>query len=145
MDSENDAYGRMRELIDGLDELLDAAGSERSAGAKAKLAIAFCDHLGGRLDGDQVVAINAARDFWLRGEVDEYNKWSHLLCLKAGRQQLLHPIDRLVWSALVQTGRLDSYMVEYLALEAFDAGLTVDDISGAMVEVERSIGENKKS
>lgn len=134
MNNEKVSCGRMRHLINGLDELLDVAGLERSNSARAKFAIALCDHLGDRLDGERLAAVNAAREFWLRGESVEYSKWFDLFSLRMNDQRILHSIDRLVWSALAHSGGLDSYTGEYLVLEAFDAGLGLDDISAAIAE-----------
>lgn len=131
MNIENVSSGRMRHLIDGLDELLDVAGLERSNAARAKLAIALCDHLGERLGEDGLAAVNAAREFWLRGESVEYNRWFDLFSLGMNDQRMLQSIDRLVWSSLAQSGGLDSYAGQYLVLEA---GLGVDDISAAIAE-----------
>lgn len=135
MNSENGFYGPTRQLIDGLNEFLDVAGLERNTGVRAKLAIALCDRLGDRLEGQQLGAINAARDFWLQGKLTDYQKWFDLFSLRAGGPQPLHPIDRLVWGALARSGGLDSFTGEGLVLEAFDAGLTVEDISAAIVDV----------
>lgn len=134
MNGERASCVRMRQLIDGLDKFLDVAGLEQSSVARAKLAIALCDHLGDRLDGERLSAVNAAKGFWLRDEVVEYGKWFHLFSLRMNDQRYSSSIDRLVWSALAQSGGLDSYTGEYLALEAFDAGLAVDDIFAAIAE-----------
>lgn len=134
MNSERTSCVRIRQLIEGLDDFLDFAGLERSSGARAKLAIALCDLLGDRLGGEGLAAVNAAKGFWFRGETVEYNRWFHLFSDRMNGQQHSNSVDRLVWSALAQSGGLDSYTGEYLALEAFDAGLAVDEIVAAIVE-----------
>ncbi|MGE8216937.1 MAG: hypothetical protein ACN6RD_12130 [Stenotrophomonas maltophilia] len=134
MNDEKTSRVRMRQLIDALDDFLDVAGLERNSGARAKLAIVLCEYLGERLDGERLAAVNAARDFWLRGEAAEYKFWFDLFSVRMNGSQHSNPVDRLVWSALAQSGGLDSYAGEYLALEAFDAGLTVDDIVAAIAD-----------
>ena len=63
MSSERNSDEAVRQLIDRLDALLEVAGLESSDSARAKLAIALCGRLGGRLDGERLAAVNAARDF----------------------------------------------------------------------------------
>ncbi|AWH24681.1 hypothetical protein [Stenotrophomonas sp. YAU14D1_LEIMI4_1] len=135
MSSERTSDEAVRQLIDRLDVLLEVAGLENSDSARAKLAIALCGRLGGRLDGERLAAVNAARDFWLMGRAAEYNKWLHVFWSSRGERQLSDPIDRLVWCALARPGGLDGYAAEYLILEACDAGIGLDEISEALAEV----------
>lgn len=134
MNSQKTFCERVRQLIDRLDEFLGVAGLERSSGARAKLAIALCDQLGDRLDEERLAAVNAARDFWSRGEAVDYNRWFHLFSVRMNGGGHSDSIDCLVWSALAQSGGLDSYAGEFLALEALDAGLSVGEICAAIAE-----------
>ena len=124
-----------RQLIDALDDALDAAGLGQNRRASAVLAVALCDRLGNRLDGERQSAIEAARNFWAVGDGVEYKKWLDFFSTRLNDQPLSDPVDRLVWSALAQSGGLDSYTGEYLVLESLDAGLDVSAVSEAIKTV----------
>jgi hypothetical protein len=122
-------------MIECLDVVLDVAGLEQDCGARAMLAVALCDQLDSRLGGERRAAVEAARDFWISGEVVEYRKWFGAYSAMLDEKRLLDPLDRLVWSALARSGGLDSFTGESLVLEAVDAGLDPDEISIALSSV----------
>jgi len=80
-------------------------------------------------------AIEAARHFWAVGDGVEYKKWLDFFSTRLNDQPLSDSVDRLVWSALAQSGGLDSYTGEYLVLEALDAGLDISAVSEAIKTV----------
>lgn len=135
MNSDQAAHGSLRQLIDQIEQLLDVAGFENSESARARLALALCDRLGGRLDGERLAAVNAAREFWGTGQDAEYKKWLGVFWSSREDSRPGNPIDRLVWSALARSGGLDGHAAEFLVLEAIDAGIGRDELSQALAEV----------
>jgi hypothetical protein len=119
----------VRMLVENADAAIANVGLSSEPKRTALVGLAFCDLLVNAMNESQQRAVQAAHQFWEKGDPDGHQKWVKRFAQITDFDQRNKingndaAINRLVWTALNTNTEFNGYACEYLINLGAEAGL----------------------